>query len=198
VALAGAGLAFLAATLEGAGESAHADYTPLTIATYISVAAGVGLAVAAASRGGEHAGVIHGASAGLRWGASDVSIKGVSGSLDEGLGTVLLHPLAVVILIASLVRLLVSARSLQLGDPVPVIAVTSVAANTVTIAAGPGSSATALRLTRPGGEVAGLRAGDRRRRADPGARTGRRDRAAPLDPRCPAAGRCGARRRRPR
>jgi hypothetical protein len=42
-----------------------------------------------------------------------------------------------VILIASLVGLLVSARSLQVGNPVPVIAVTSVAANTVTIAAGP-------------------------------------------------------------
>jgi hypothetical protein len=56
VALAGAGLAFLAATLEGAGDSAHADYAPLTIAVYISVVAGVGLAVAAAARGSGHAG----------------------------------------------------------------------------------------------------------------------------------------------
>jgi hypothetical protein len=137
VALAGTGLAFLAATLEGAGDSAHADYAPLTIAVYISVVAGVGLAVAAAARGSGHAGVVYGASAGLLWGASDVSIKGVSGSLDEGMATVLLHPLAAAILVASLVGLLVSARSLQLGDAVPVIAVTSVAANTVTIAAGP-------------------------------------------------------------
>jgi hypothetical protein len=137
VALAGAGLAFLAATLEGAGDSAHTDYPPLTIAVYISVVAGVGLAVAAAARGSGHAGVVYGASAGLLWGASDVSIKGVSGSLDEGMATVLLHPLAAAILVASLVGLLVSARSLQLGDAVPVIAVTSVAANTVTIAAGP-------------------------------------------------------------
>ena len=42
-----------------------------------------------------------------------------------------------VIVIASLIGLLVSAKSLQLGDAVPVIAVTSVAANAVTITAGP-------------------------------------------------------------
>jgi len=71
-----------------------------------------------------------------------------------GIG-VLVHPLAFVILIASLVGLLVSARSLQLGEPVAVIALTSVAANLLTIAAGPivfgepmpaGGGAIALRL----------------------------------------------------
>jgi hypothetical protein len=39
--------------------------------------------------------------------------------------------------VLSLIGLLVSAKSLQLGDAVPVIAVTSVTANAVTIAAGP-------------------------------------------------------------
>lgn len=136
VALAAAGLAFLAATLEGAAESAHSDYEPATIAAYVALAAGAGLAIAAAARGRHHAGVIFGASAGLLWGASDVSIKGASASFDQGLA-VLVHPLAAVILIASLIGLLVSAKSLQLGDAVPVIAVTSVAANAVTIAAGP-------------------------------------------------------------
>jgi hypothetical protein len=42
-----------------------------------------------------------------------------------------------VIALASFAGLVVSARSLQLGRAVPVIAVTSVAANIVTIAAGP-------------------------------------------------------------
>lgn len=41
------------------------------------------------------------------------------------------------ILVASLLGLLVSALSLQLGEAVPVIAVTSAAANLTTIAAGP-------------------------------------------------------------
>ncbi len=49
----------------------------------------------------------------------------------------IIHPLAFVILIASLVGLLISARSLQLGDAVPMIALTSAAANLTTIAAGP-------------------------------------------------------------
>ena len=78
-----------------------------------------------------------GASAGLLWAASDTSIKALSGRLGDGAAAVLLHPLALVIALASFAGLLVSARSLQLGKAVPVIAVTSVAANAVTIAAGP-------------------------------------------------------------
>ena len=49
---------------------------------------------------------------------------------------VLFTPLAATILILSLVGLVVSARSLQLGNAVAVIAVTSAAANLVTIASG--------------------------------------------------------------
>jgi hypothetical protein len=45
--------------------------------------------------------------------------------------------MALVILTLSLAGMLISARSLQLGPAVPVIAVTSVAANATTIAAGP-------------------------------------------------------------
>ena len=44
---------------------------------------------------------------------------------------------SVVIAVGSIVGLVVSARSLQVGKAVPVIAVTSVAANALTIAAGP-------------------------------------------------------------
>jgi hypothetical protein len=49
----------------------------------------------------------------------------------------LLSPLAAVVALASFAGLVVSARSLQIGKAVPVIAVTSVAANLFTIAAGP-------------------------------------------------------------
>jgi hypothetical protein len=136
VALAATGLAFLAATLSGTGRSAFADYHVAVLVPYIGVAAGVGLAVALTTRNAHHRGVLLGASAGLLWGASDVSIKALTGSLDDGLA-VLAHPLAAVILIASLTGMLVSARSLQLGKAVPVIAVTSATANVITIAAGP-------------------------------------------------------------
>jgi hypothetical protein len=53
----------------------------------------------------------------------------------DGAG-VLLNPLALVILILSLVGMVVSARSLQIGAAVPVIAATSAAANLTTIASG--------------------------------------------------------------
>lgn len=77
-------------------------------------------------------------SAGLLWGGSDVSIKALTGRLeDEGVLGVLIHPLALVILVLSLLGLLVSARSLQIGRPVAVIAVTSATANVITIASGP-------------------------------------------------------------
>jgi multidrug transporter EmrE-like cation transporter len=138
VALAAAGLAFLAATLDGAGRDAHSGYQPATLSVYVAGAAALGVGVAvAANRDRHHAGVMFGAGAGLLWAASDVSIKALSGRLGDGAADVLLHPLAAVIALASLAGLLVSARSLQIGKAIPVIAVTSVAANTFTIAAGP-------------------------------------------------------------
>jgi hypothetical protein len=179
VALVAAGLAFLAATLGVDANGAHSSYLPAVLAEYLVVVSAAGLLVAAFGKRGTTLGV----GAGLLWAASDTSIKALSSHLHAlGFG-VLIHPLAFVILIASLVGLLVSARSLQLGDAVPVIAVTSAAANLCTIAAGPivfgepmpsGGAAVALRvlafalvivaaaLTPPplsGGEPAGTPAG---------------------------------------
>jgi hypothetical protein len=137
VAATAAGLAFLAATLEGTGDSAHSDYGPGTLATYVACASAVGIATVALANGSRRAGSILAASAGLLWGASDVSIKALSGHLDADGILVLIHPLAAVIALASLVGLVVSARSLQIGPAVPVIAITSATANIVTIASGP-------------------------------------------------------------
>lgn len=136
VALTAAGLAFLAGTLNGTADNAHNDYEAGTLALYVGLSAGVGLAAAAASRLTPAGGTPLAVAAGLLWGASDVSIKALSGHLDEG-PLAITHPLALVILVASLVGLAVSARSLQVGRAVPVIAVTSAAANLCTIAAGP-------------------------------------------------------------
>jgi hypothetical protein len=133
VALTAAGLAFLAATLDGGGRSAHSHYHSGTLAIYVGTAALVGLVLSARSRRA----TVLAVSAGLLWAASDTSIKALSSHLGQlGVG-VLVHPLALVILLASLLGLLVSARSLQLGEAVPVIALTSAAANLTTIAAGP-------------------------------------------------------------
>ena len=135
VALMAAGLAFLAATMEGAADSAHSDYDTAVLLTYAGVcllfAAGAGMADRRLAPG-----IGFAASAGLIWGASDVSIKALSDHTDLGLG-VLLHPLAPWIALLSAVGLVVSAKSLQDGKAVPVIAVTSAAANVCTIASGP-------------------------------------------------------------
>jgi drug/metabolite transporter (DMT)-like permease len=136
VALTAAGLAFLAATLAGVGDERHSDWEPLRLTLYVSIVAGVGLVTAAMASEDEQGGTLLAVASGLLWGASDVSIKALSADTGDGLG-VLLHPLALVILALSLVGLTVSARSLQLGRAVPVIAITGAAANVITIAAGP-------------------------------------------------------------
>jgi multidrug transporter EmrE-like cation transporter len=136
VGLTALGLAVLAGTMHGVAASRHSDYRPGTLAAYVGLAAGLGLAAALGARRTPFGGPTLAVSAGLLWGASDVSIKALSGHLDSGpFGWI--HPLALVILVASLVGLAVSARSLQVGDAVPVIALTSATANLCTIAAGP-------------------------------------------------------------
>ena len=80
------------------------------------------------------------------------------------------------IALGSAAGLVVSARSLQIGKAVPVIALTSVAANALTIAAGPLVFAEPF-PDDPLGVVAAagrVRARDRRRRAHPGAGQRRR------------------------
>jgi drug/metabolite transporter (DMT)-like permease len=137
VTLAAVGLAFLAATLEGSADSAHSDYESETLAVFVAIVLAAGVAVAIAGRSGPRAGVLFAASAGLLWAASDTAIKALSGELGEASwAAIVFSPLAALIALASFAGLLVSARSLQLGPAVPVIAVTSVAANTLTIAAG--------------------------------------------------------------
>jgi len=137
VAMTAAGLAFLAATLEGAGNESHSDYVAADLSLYVGLTAATGIAIAFVARGRPRRADVYAASAGLLWGGSDVAIKAASGRFDDGLITAVLHPLTIVITVVSLAGLVVSARSLQVGNAVPVIAITSTAANVVTIAAGP-------------------------------------------------------------
>jgi multidrug transporter EmrE-like cation transporter len=137
VALAALGLAFLAATLGKTGDSAHSDYAPVRLVPWVAGLSALAALVAATGRRSARAAVLLGASAGLFWAASDTSIKALSHHLGDGVGSVLTSPLTAVVALASFAGLVVSARSLQIGKAVPVIAVTSVAANLFTIAAGP-------------------------------------------------------------
>jgi hypothetical protein len=134
VTLTAAGLAALAATLDGGARSAHSHYAAGTLTVFLLATAGVGLLGAALFS--RRASVLA-VAAGLLWAASDTSIKALSSHLGTLGAGVLLQPLALVIFLASMVGLLISARSLQLGDAVPMILLTSAAANLTTIAAGP-------------------------------------------------------------
>jgi hypothetical protein len=134
VGLTAAGLTFLAATLGGTASSAHADYGDTALLATVGLTAAAGLTLTVRCGGN---GPALGVAAGLLWAGSDVTIKALSGKAgDLGIG-VAVHPFAFVILALSLIGLLVSARSLQLGPAVSVIALTTATANALTIAAGP-------------------------------------------------------------
>ena len=138
VGLAALGLAFLAATLEGSGGGAHSDYDAATLALFLAAVTAFAVLVAVlGNRSREYGGIALGASAGLFWAVSDTAIKAQTGTFGENVLTIFVNPLILVILAASFVGLTVSAKSLQTGKAVPVIAMTTVAANALTILAGP-------------------------------------------------------------
>jgi drug/metabolite transporter (DMT)-like permease len=84
-----------------------------------------------------HHGVMLGAAAGFLFGVSDVAIKAITGLVGEaGLIGGLLNPWTVVAAAASVVAFYASAKGLQEGEAVPVIALTGVAANVAGVAGG--------------------------------------------------------------
>ena len=126
-------------TLTGeSGGGAHSGYSLAGMVIFEGIAVGVGLLLVVShliERIPVQRGVLLGIAAGLGFGISDVAIKALSGDLDRG-PSGLLSPWSVIILTAAIFSFYASARSLQIGDGVAVIAVTSVAANLSTIVAG--------------------------------------------------------------
>jgi drug/metabolite transporter (DMT)-like permease len=135
--VASAGLAFLAVT---AG-NVHGSQSTYDVASMIAFeAAMVGLgallimlgrrAGGAESRGG----VLLGAGAGALFTATHVGLKALTHHFDGPLS--LVSPWAPIVVGGAVVAFFASARSLQIGPAVPVIAVTSIAGNATSIAAG--------------------------------------------------------------
>jgi hypothetical protein len=77
----------------------------------------------------EHHGFMLGAAAGILFGVSDVAIKAISGVIGTHGASGLLNPWTAVAVGASVISFYASAKGLQDGDAVPVIAVTGTAAN---------------------------------------------------------------------
>ncbi len=84
----------------------------------------------------EHHGYMLGAAAGILFGVSDVAIKAISGLIGAHGLSGLLTPWMLVTIAASVAAFYASAKGLQDGDAVPVIAVTGTAANLAGIVGG--------------------------------------------------------------
>lgn len=126
-------------TVTGGGEgSAQSGYSLLGMILFEGIAVCVGLLLVVShliERVPLQSGVLLGIAAGLGFGISDVAIKALSGDMAGGV-TALLSPWSAIIVTAAVFSFYASARSLQIGDGIAVIAVTSVAANLSTIVAG--------------------------------------------------------------
>jgi multidrug transporter EmrE-like cation transporter len=118
------------------GDSSDYSLTALILFEGGGVALGLGLVFShRIERARAQHGVLLGAAAGLGFGISDVAIKALTDDLERGI-VGLLSPWSALVVIAAVGSFFASARSLQVGDGVAVIAVTSVAANLSSIVAG--------------------------------------------------------------
>jgi drug/metabolite transporter (DMT)-like permease len=133
------GLVLLGVTLP----QQHGAHSQFSAAAMIAFEAGLfglgGLLIMGPRIGGprEHHGVMLGAAAGILFGVSDVAIKALTGIIGaHGAVGALVSPWLLVTLAASVVGFYASARGLQDGEAVPVIAVTGTAANIAGIAGG--------------------------------------------------------------
>jgi len=131
VGLTALGLVLLVVTLPHA-PGAHSNYSVPAMIAFEAGMLALGFLFITGPRLGapdHHHGVLLGAAAGILFGVSDVAIKALTGGdiLSVWLGVALL---------ASIIAFYASARGLQDGDAVPVIAATSTAANVSCIAGG--------------------------------------------------------------
>jgi drug/metabolite transporter (DMT)-like permease len=149
IALVAVGLGFLGVTAGETTESSQAEFELYAMIAFEAGLAGLGLLLILSKRSGgteNQRGVILGAAAGILFALSHVAIKGIAGAVEIGTGpglevlvdepAALIGPLGGLLIASAIAAFYASARSLQLGDAVPVIAVTSVAGNSLSILGG--------------------------------------------------------------
>jgi drug/metabolite transporter (DMT)-like permease len=136
VAMTALGLLLLVVTFP-AHSGAHSSYSLAGMLAFEGGMLAIGALLISGPRMGapdHHHGIMLGAAAGVLFGVSDVAIKaltGLGGPLE-----VLLSPWLAFTVVASIVAFYASARGLQDGEAVPVIAATSTAANVSCILGG--------------------------------------------------------------
>jgi drug/metabolite transporter (DMT)-like permease len=138
VGLTALGLVLLAVTLPHSG--GHSSYSTAGMIAFESalLALGTFLVLSKKLDSHEHHGVMLGTAAGMLFGVSDVAIKALTTGLGESgvLAGVLMSPWLYTCIAASVIAFYASARGLQKGEAVPVITLTSAAANVTAISGG--------------------------------------------------------------
>jgi drug/metabolite transporter (DMT)-like permease len=143
------GLAFVALTAGEAAETAGSSFKLAAVIAFEGALVALGLLCILSGRlrgTGRRAGIVLAAAAGTLFAVTHIAIKALSGAVEIGTGPALeiiftepaglVGPLGGVVLLAGIAAFYASARSLQLGEAVPVIAVTSVAGNAFAILGG--------------------------------------------------------------
>jgi drug/metabolite transporter (DMT)-like permease len=136
VAMTAVGLVLLVVTLP-ASSGAHSSYSLAGMLAFEGGMLAIGALLICGPRVGapeHHHGVMLGAAAGVLFGVSDVAIKALTGL--GGPVAILTSPWLGFTILASVIAFYASARSLQDGEAVPVIAATSTAANVSCILGG--------------------------------------------------------------
>jgi drug/metabolite transporter (DMT)-like permease len=139
VVLASVGLALLALTGESRSGQDSADYSVVAMIAFEATLVGAGTALILTyrvERMRSQRGVLLGVSAGLLFTVTHVAVKALSGKADTSLAEIVASPYLPIAAAGGIAAFFASARSLQLGPAVPVIAVTSIAGNASAIPAG--------------------------------------------------------------
>jgi drug/metabolite transporter (DMT)-like permease len=132
------GLAFLAVTVQGAGSEEHSSYSTSGMIAVESGLVALGVALVLSGRmeqARRRHGVLLGAAAGILFGVSDIAIKALTGTVPGDVLSII-SPWTLIAALASVAAFYASARSLQTGEAIPVIALTSVSANVSAILGG--------------------------------------------------------------
>jgi drug/metabolite transporter (DMT)-like permease len=140
VILAASGLAFLAVTGEARSGQESTNYSLPAMLAFELALVGVGTALVVSCRTGRvqrhQTGVMLAIAAGLIFAMTHIAVKAISGKVDAGIVQIVVNPFLAMALLGAVAGFFASARSLQIGPAVPVIAVTSIASNASAIPAG--------------------------------------------------------------
>jgi drug/metabolite transporter (DMT)-like permease len=140
VVLAACGLAFLAVTDKPPAGQASADYSLAGLIAFEVALVGVGVVLIGSTRGRDRdrarIAVYLGIASGLLFTVSHVATKAIAHHSEGGLLAVLATPFPYIVVACGVVAFFASARSLQIGDGLVVIAVTSIAGNVSSMPAG--------------------------------------------------------------